>query len=195
MAQLGIVDEILQKFRNIDEFWRAKKNKSKENAIKPFALVSAEKTLEESEVKMELFESEAYNSGDNFDQENADENKESLKFIELHIEKVESLVPEISSIYYCYICERSKWHLRMSCANIFHLNHHIQVSQMLQASTDIVHLIINRQVLLIAIIVIWNLPKRKLSSSIWLLTRNSGVSIAPNYSKIRECTSRTRRKR
>lgn len=110
MAQLGIVDEILQKFRNIDEYWRANRNDDKDNASKPFALVIAENTLEAPEVKIESFENETDNSVDIFHQDitNAEERNVSTKYIELHIEKVESVVSEISSHYYCYICEQSK---------------------------------------------------------------------------------------
>lgn len=110
MAQLGIVDEILQKFRNIDEYWRANINDHIDSALKPFALVIAENPLEEPEVKIELLENEADNSIDYFQQEitNTEENEVSSKFIKLHIEKVEPVVPEFPSLYYCYVCERSK---------------------------------------------------------------------------------------
>lgn len=103
MAQLGIVDEILQKFRNIDEYWRANRNYHKDSAAKPFA---HENTLDEPQVKIEYLETD--NSAIHGDITNPEEINESSNFIGLHIEKVESVAPELSSQYYCYICEQSK---------------------------------------------------------------------------------------
>lgn len=125
MAQLGIVDEILQKFRNIDEYWRTNRNDHKDSAAQPFALVIAENTLEEPEVKIELLEIETENSTDFFhDITKPEEINVTSKFIGLHIEKVESVVPELSSLYYCYVCEQSKLNLCFSIMiNMFHLNY------------------------------------------------------------------------
>lgn len=190
MAQLGIVDEILQKFRNIDEYWRTNKNDHRQSAAKPFPLDIAENPLEESEVKIELLETEADNSAEYFHQEitNTEEKKVSPNFIGLHIEKVESVVPEFTSLYYCYICERSNLNFCL-ILYIFHINLNIQVSQTLQASTDIVPVITNSQAPSLATIVTWCLEKKKQLNNTWQLIPNSGVNIAPNYSKIRKCST------
>lgn len=113
--QLQNAHRIQQKFKKIDEFWHRRNI--------PFASVILNDPSAEFEVKLEPLECEVENVIDHFRPDALESNEMEApppllsNCIELRIEKIKkinetnatSMADDLSSAFFCYMCDRSKF--------------------------------------------------------------------------------------